>query len=50
MAEKTTVSGLALVDIPALGLKSGEYAEIDAELADAHTKNGEFDPLAPPPE
>ena len=35
--------GRALVDIPALELKSGEYATLPAEVADAYAAIGEFD-------
>lgn len=49
LAAPATVSGLALVDLPAAGLKCGQYASIPADLADVHVLSGEFDPHAPPP-
>ncbi len=40
------VSGRALVDIPALGAKCGEYLTLPAEQAAAYADAGEFDPAA----
>lgn len=41
--------GRALVDIPAHGLKSGDYAEIPADAAEALVAAGDFDAGAPAP-
>ena len=35
--------GRALVDIPAHDLKSGDYASLPADIADALAANGAFD-------
>ena len=43
VAEK---AGRALVDIPAQGLKSGDYATLPAEVADALEAIGAFDTKA----
>ena len=43
VAEK---AGRALVDIPAQGLKSGDYATLPAEVADALEVIGAFDTKA----
>ncbi len=43
VAEK---AGRALVDIPAQGLKSGDYATLPAEVADALEGIGAFDTKA----
>lgn len=44
------VSGRALVDIPALGAKCGEYIDIPADAAKAYEDAGEFDPKAQKPQ
>lgn len=44
------VSGRALVDIPAVGAKSGDFVTIPAELAKQLAEAGDFDPKAVPPE
>lgn len=44
------VSGRALVDIPALSAKCGEYIDVPAELAKAYEDAGEFDPKAQKPQ
>ena len=38
--------GRALVDIPALGLNSGDYATLPAATADAYAATGAFDTKA----
>ena len=44
------ISGLVLVDIPAHGLKCGEYVTLPATTAKGLQASGEFDPQAPRPE
>lgn len=48
--EAGDVSGLALVDIPLIEAKCGEYVVIPAELAAALEADGQFDPKAPAPQ
>lgn len=43
------VSGRALVDIPQVGAKSGDYITLPADLAAALTEDGSFDPKAVKP-
>lgn len=38
--------GRALIDLPAHDLKSGDYASLPADVADALAANGAFDPNA----
>lgn len=49
-SKKKDVSGRALVDIPAHGLKCGDYATIPADAAEALAAAGEFDTKATQPE
>ena len=44
------VEGLALVDIPRLGAKCGEWIAVPAEEAKSLVESGEFDINAPKPE
>lgn len=44
------VEGLALVDIPRLGVKCGEWVAVKAEEAKGLIDAGEFDINAPKPE
>lgn len=44
------VSGRALVDIPAVNAKSGDYLTLPAEIAQPLIEMGDFDPQAQPPE
>jgi hypothetical protein len=44
------VDGLALVDIPSIGAKCGEWVSLPAEQASALESSGEFDPKAQKPE
>lgn len=47
--KESTVSGRALVDIPSAGLKCGEYADIDADIAEHLIAAGAFDDKAVKP-
>lgn len=42
------ITGRALVDIPRIGAKSGDYVTIPAELAAELETAGDFDPKAKP--
>lgn len=44
------IAGLVLVDIPAHGLKCGDYVTLPAATAKGLQASGEFDPQAPRPE
>lgn len=43
------VSGRALVDIPSIGAKCGDYVEVPADQAKALEDAGSFDPKAEKP-
>lgn len=49
-SKKKDVSGRALIDIPAHGLKCGEYGTLPADVSAALQAAGEFDPNAVQPE
>lgn len=49
-AAEGEVAGRALVDIPLVGAKSGDFISLPAEVAKALTESGEFDPKAVKPE
>lgn len=49
-SESDTVGGLALVDLPQVNAKSGQWVELPAEQAKAFEEAGLFDPKAPQPE
>ena len=44
------IAGLVLVDVPAHGLKCGDYVTLPAAIAKGLQASGEFDPQAPRPE
>lgn len=44
------IAGLVLVDVPAHGLKCGDYVTLPAATAKGLQASGEFDPQAPRPE
>ena len=49
-AKARDISGLVLVDIPAHGLKCGDYVTLPAATAKGLQASGEFDAQAPRPE
>lgn len=49
-AKARDIAGLVLVDVPAHGLKCGEYVILPATTAKGLQASGEFDPQAPRPE
>ena len=49
-AKARDIAGLVLVDVPAHGLKCGEYVTLPAATAKGLQASGEFDPQAPRPE
>jgi hypothetical protein len=44
--ESGEVNGRALVDIPSIGAKCGEFVSIPADLASQFEQSGDFDPKA----
>jgi hypothetical protein len=42
------ITGLVLVDIPALNAKCGEFVTLPGDIAKSYTDSGEFDPKAKP--
>lgn len=42
--ETGEVKGRALVDIPSIGAKCGEFVSLPADVADQFEKSGDFDP------
>lgn len=49
-AKARDIAGLVLVDVPAHGLKCGDYVTLPAATAKGLQASGEFDPQAPRPE